>query len=489
MHHLSLRHSSLSMLCMIAAVRVFFYSAAFPFFNNVDEVAHADLVIKYSRLEIPRTTMTISRETASMMVLYASSEFFTTPEQFGGRFPVPRWKQPNGQLNSGDEPAIKTICAIPNHESLEPPLYYAAAGLWLKAGRPFFTNGISQLYWIRFLNVILAVLLVVLTYKCAVEIFGADILAVYAITGLAAMFPQDTFYSIQSDVLSPVVYGFVFLYGIRLIKSTVPSARLTMSLGLAAAATLLTKLTNMPVLILVNGLVIVKIYRLHRIKHLVHAKPAFIKFFICAWIPVILLLLWNYLNTGTLTASQSKMDFLTWTNKPAGAWLDNSLFTVHGIIFFWTSIIATFWRGEIIFYQNALHDPAVDGFYWLSTVIFFAASFVKRGDLNSSIIKVFTALSFLFLLLNLMFISLIFDYGQCGNPSQQYPFFCSGRLLSAALIPFLFLYVSGFKFLFSWIANKRYRYLLFWMLIGLVTLSEIMISIPVFKSQYNFLHL
>ena len=35
-------------LCIIALVRIFTFSAAFPFFNNVDEHAHFDMVIKYA---------------------------------------------------------------------------------------------------------------------------------------------------------------------------------------------------------------------------------------------------------------------------------------------------------------------------------------------------------------------------------------------------------------------------------------------------------
>jgi hypothetical protein len=42
------------LLCAIAAVRVFIFSAAFPFFNNVDEQAHVDLVMKYARGHVPR---------------------------------------------------------------------------------------------------------------------------------------------------------------------------------------------------------------------------------------------------------------------------------------------------------------------------------------------------------------------------------------------------------------------------------------------------
>jgi hypothetical protein len=45
---------------LIATVRVFVFSAAFPFFNNVDERPHVDLVVKYShapkRLSISRVT-------------------------------------------------------------------------------------------------------------------------------------------------------------------------------------------------------------------------------------------------------------------------------------------------------------------------------------------------------------------------------------------------------------------------------------------------
>ncbi len=42
------------LLCAIAALRVFTFCAAFPFFNNVDEQAHVDLVMKYARGDVPR---------------------------------------------------------------------------------------------------------------------------------------------------------------------------------------------------------------------------------------------------------------------------------------------------------------------------------------------------------------------------------------------------------------------------------------------------
>src|SRR5207249_1136396 len=47
-----------------------------------------------------------------------------------------------------------------NHESGEPPLYYALAGGWMNVGRILGLRGLSLLYWVRFLNIGLATALV-----------------------------------------------------------------------------------------------------------------------------------------------------------------------------------------------------------------------------------------------------------------------------------------------------------------------------------------
>src|SRR5437762_11809644 len=43
------------LFCFAAALRVFIFSAAFPFFSNVDESLHFDLIIQYSRGHLPRS--------------------------------------------------------------------------------------------------------------------------------------------------------------------------------------------------------------------------------------------------------------------------------------------------------------------------------------------------------------------------------------------------------------------------------------------------
>jgi hypothetical protein len=83
------------LFCTIAAVRVFVFSAAFPFFNNVDEQAHVDLVMKYAHGDPPRDLGHFSAEAAHYFSLYGTPEYFASPRQFNTRqFPPPNWTLP-----------------------------------------------------------------------------------------------------------------------------------------------------------------------------------------------------------------------------------------------------------------------------------------------------------------------------------------------------------------------------------------------------------
>ena len=62
-------------LCCLAAVRVFVFSAAFPFFNHVDEDGHFDLVYKYSLGRLPAAELEgFSPDVAKFIALYRSPE-------------------------------------------------------------------------------------------------------------------------------------------------------------------------------------------------------------------------------------------------------------------------------------------------------------------------------------------------------------------------------------------------------------------------------
>src|ERR1035438_824526 len=70
------------LLCLLAAVHVFVFSAAAPFFNNVDEQIHLDLAVKYSQGCLPRGLEPVSAEMVPYAVLYGSPEYVGIPTNF-----------------------------------------------------------------------------------------------------------------------------------------------------------------------------------------------------------------------------------------------------------------------------------------------------------------------------------------------------------------------------------------------------------------------
>ena len=63
-------------LCSTAAIRVFVFAAAFPFFNNVDEQAHVDLVVKYAHAKPPRSIEPFASEAALYSAIALSPDRF-----------------------------------------------------------------------------------------------------------------------------------------------------------------------------------------------------------------------------------------------------------------------------------------------------------------------------------------------------------------------------------------------------------------------------
>src|SRR5881392_1726883 len=192
----------IAVLCVVAAIRVFIFSAAFPFFSNVDEDLHFDLITQYSHGDLPRRFDTLKEETLNWIVPYASPEFLFTADRFPeGKFPSPIWKQSWSQI----EPEIAATRAAwsseVNFESSQPPLYYTLASLWWWIGKHVGLTGLQSLYWIRFLNGLLIALMVLLGYVIARSIAPKRVELRLGVPLLLAFFPQNIFYAMNNDVL------------------------------------------------------------------------------------------------------------------------------------------------------------------------------------------------------------------------------------------------------------------------------------------------
>src|SRR6476620_1383627 len=178
------------LLCAVAAVRVFIFSAAFPFFSNIDEDLHFDLISQYSHAQVPRSFDRLKEETLNWIVPYAPPEHFS-----GGRFPSPLWKEPWSKV----EPEIAATRAAwsseINFQSSQPPLYYALASVWWWIGKHFGLAGLQSLYWIRFLNVLFVAMMVWLGYVTARTITPERMDLRIGVPVLLAFIPQNVFYA------------------------------------------------------------------------------------------------------------------------------------------------------------------------------------------------------------------------------------------------------------------------------------------------------
>ena len=313
---LSTNHWLIFIICLLAAIRVFIYSSAFPFFNNVDEWSHFDMVMKYSHWHVPGSLETVLPESASYVITYGSPEYSIKPDEVLTKgIPAPLWKQSKEKLQYSKEKLMPLCNTINNPESTQPPFYYMVAGTWARLGYMGGLRGAWFLYWIRYLNVILAAALVWLAYLAASRLFPENRFIVLGVPLLAAFIPQDAFYSVQSDVLSPVCYGLALIGMISFMCADVPKLRHGILTVLALAATVLVKLSNLLLVAVVMLAILYKVIRLIKSHKLRSAALLLGLFAICLLIPLLTWFAWNYFNTGDFTGTASKIQNMGWTHK------------------------------------------------------------------------------------------------------------------------------------------------------------------------------
>src|SRR5436853_2928337 len=236
-------------LCVAAAVRVFVFSAGFPFFAPQDEAAHFDLVVKYARHQVPTRLERYTQETRELVVLYQTPEYLGPPSADGRVLP-PLWKAPAEVREKVLGDVVGRVAQTQlNHESAEPPLYYAVVAGWYSVGRALTISGGHLVYWCRFLNVVVMSALVWLSYAFAKRFSPDGQLFRLGVPLLVAFIPQDSFYYVNNDVPAPLLSA-AALYAL-LGVALAPRTRLTSCLvaGALIAATLLTKLSNLPIVV------------------------------------------------------------------------------------------------------------------------------------------------------------------------------------------------------------------------------------------------
>ena len=210
--------------CLVGAIHTFIYCAAFPFFSVVDEQCHLDLAVRYSQAELPRKLASPCSEALLYIAIYGTPEYLWTPEsQPGKHIAAPPWTLPIEviQQNLVDKENIWRE-KVKNHEASQPPAYYTLAGAWWWLGKALHLDGLTLLYWLRFLNVPLMLLLVWLGGWVARQIFPEIDFIRVAVPALIALLPQSGFYAINNDILSPICFGLTFWLVLDFCRSEAP---------------------------------------------------------------------------------------------------------------------------------------------------------------------------------------------------------------------------------------------------------------------------
>ena len=192
--------AGIATLVLVAAIRVLMFAAFL--FCNVDEQAHADLVLKFARGHWPaRIEEHYDQDSARLIAFSGTWEYMKQPGQVVPIFEKPRWTLPTDvQEKVVDAQAAKWVGRV-NHEALGSPFYYACAAVWYRIGTLFGLSGPSSLYFVRFLNAPVLAGAVVAAHRFCRLAFPERAEMRVGVPLLVAFIPQDVFYSINCDVL------------------------------------------------------------------------------------------------------------------------------------------------------------------------------------------------------------------------------------------------------------------------------------------------
>ena len=473
-------------LAIFAGVRVLCFALAFPFFTNVDEYRHVDVVLKYAEGRGPQHgPVAYESETARLLGVVGSPEYHRHPvNPLRPEVPPPTWRSSRGAAAQRVGEMETYLASRHSLEAGQAPVYYALAGGWLVVGRAVGLRDAALLYWVRALASLGVGLLVFVSWGVLRALYPERPLVSVGTAGLVAVMPQDAVYYVTGDALSPFLGGLAFLLTVRLLGATAFQARAYAVAGLALAVAFLGKYPNAALYVaalVTSGILIQR----------GTAPRRLLLFWALALVPVVAWLGGNIAAGAGLTGTAFKVERLGWTAKPLAEWLDHPVFSPAGAWVFFRDLVASFWRGEIVWYQRPLASGVADAVYCVATFggLLFAAlglaqrhgSGTQRGVETAAFAAVVAAAGVLVVL------SLAFVFGGTVHPSPEYPYFSNGRLVGGVLVPLALLIVRGVEEATARLPRGGAGWA--WgVLAGIacvVLVSEVTLTAPVFSSAYN----
>ena len=480
--------------CCIALVRILLFAAAFPLFNNIDEQDHFEMVYRYAHGFAPEKTLPqTDPEMARLFTLYGSPEYFASVAQIQTyHLDVPIAELPSPLKEMQYQRVFGSWTIQRAFEAQSPPAYYMVGALWYRLGALLGWQEWALAYWVRFLNAFVYAAFVWVSFRFLKQVYPSCGFLCVAVPALLAVFPQDVFFGMNRDILSPLLVASVLWLLFRAMRQ---GARWKLELTAAAFLTGVSFLTDISNFVLFGVLAMVLLILATRaIK-----GPSFAKELVAVAgagaVAALLPLLWMARNRavlGDLTGSKAKTAYLGWTIKPWHEMLQHPILSWHGASRFIGDLIPYYWRGELIWHTTSMRSNMADGFYLGSTFLMLVgfALYLWRDrrtqDQQVRLSNYFSAGLVVASVLFLAALSIPFDFHQCFYPSRAYPYFVSGRIISGTILPFALIYLSGLEYLGRPIRTYVHPIFLVLAICISVVCVEISIRSVVFHSQFNF---
>ncbi|HEY1424072.1 MAG TPA: DUF2142 domain-containing protein [Candidatus Acidoferrum sp.] len=477
-----------------AVLRILIFAAAFPLFNPVDEKSHYAVIYRFAHGYVPGSELPkTDPEMARVFTLYGSSEYFQ-PREVLEKFhrDVPIAELPPDLKEYHYAKVFKFWSEMPDMEVQSPPVYYLVGAAWYRIGTVFGLKDWSIAYWMRFLNGIFYGVFVWVAFLFTKEIYPERKFLIAGVPALLAVFPQDVFYGMNRDVLSPMLVAIVLLLLFRYLRTSGGGRAAIIFAGVLTGLAFLTDVPNVVLFVaLITALVVKSESTEKSANHGSDKMSMAFSLFGAAILP----LFWaarNRLVMGDVTGSRAKTAYLGWTLKSWPEIWHHPIFTLHGLGYFLSSLAHTYWRGEISWAGGTMRGIYADGFYSVSTALLvaaFLAFLIHRGKEENRLQRLNDFLSCYLVAASVLFlaaISLPFDFQNCIYPSREHPYFISGRIICGTMLPFVLIYLSGFEFL--WRPIRKYVHPVFPLAIICIGImvSEVLQTLTVFHSKFNF---
>jgi hypothetical protein len=478
-------------LAGFAALRVWAFAFAFPFFTNVDEYRHVDAVLKYARGAPPAlAAVPYELETARLLGVVGSPEYHRDPvTPLQRQVPPPVWASAPAEGRARISQMEDFLRPLHSLEAGQPPVYYATAGAWLALGRSLGLRDGALLYWVRALGGFAMFGLVVACWGVLQSLYVGRASIVWGVPVLVAVMPQDALYYITGDAFSPALGGLAFLGVAFLLRRPAAAPTAYAAAGAALASALLCKYPNAALYapaLLVTSIAFAGGER----------RRGWWLFWTLASLPPLVWFARNLAAGVGLTATSLKAAKLGWTPKPLADWGSHPLFSLDGFGIFLRDLGVTFWRGELVWQQETLATSGADAFYLGFSAVALALALLALGrDRVPSPTRVAEWAAVLALVGGvgiLALLSLAFHFEGTVHPSPAYPFFANGRLIGGLLVPFCLLLARGVESGAALLPEPYRRpaaRCVFGGVAAVALASELWLTTPVFTSAYNAYHL